>query len=248
MQAVARRAARSGHVHFRAVSAHARDTNCALFDVPPERVTVVPRGISIAAQPAGGSRSAFGLRDGGPLFVNAARLVPEKAQHLLVDAFAAVRTTLPTAELAIAGASGSAAPAVRAAIDRHHLDAAVHLLGWREDVHALVAGADVFVFSSLSEGWPSAVLEAMAAGTPVVAFAIAPVVEVTGGHARLAAPGSSAALAQEMLAAYHSPEREAETDAARRWAGRFRLATIAGQLGDLLERQARTRSGPEEVP
>ena len=94
---------------------------------------------------------------------------------------------------------------MRAAIARHDLDGAVHLLGWRDDVRSLVAAADVFVFSSLSEGSPSAVLEAMAIGTPVVAFAIAPVVELTGGHARLATTGSSVGLAEEMLAAYDRP-------------------------------------------
>ena len=140
-----------------------------------------------------------------PLFVNVARMVPEKAQHLLVDAFAEVRAALPDAELAVAGAPGSAEPAVRAAIARHGLDGAVHLLGLRPDAAALVAAADVFVFSSLSEGSPSAVLEAMALGTPVVAFDIAPVVELTGGHARLVPPGSTDELAHAMVAAAHRP-------------------------------------------
>jgi glycosyltransferase involved in cell wall biosynthesis len=244
MHAIAGRAARCGDVHFRAVSAYARDSNCALFDVPPERVTVVPRGISIEDAPTHLSRSAFGLADDVPLFVNVARLVPEKAQHLLVDAFAEVRAALPKAELAIAGASGSAEPTVRAAIARHGLDGAVHLLGWRDDVRSLVAAADVFVFSSLSEGSPSAVLEAMAIGTPVVAFAIAPVVELTGGHARLATTGSSDELAEEMLAAYAAPERAEEIAAARAWADRFALTDVAQQLGDLLEWRAGRRAEP----
>jgi glycosyltransferase involved in cell wall biosynthesis len=184
------------------------------------------------------------LADGVPLFVNVARLVPEKAQHLLVDAFAEVRAALPDAELAIAGAAGSAEPAVRAAIAHHDLDGAVHLLGWRDDVRSLVAAADVFVFSSLSEGSPSAVLEAMAIGTPVVAFAIAPVVELTGGHARLAATGSPTGLAHEMLAAYTSPERADEIAAGRAWADRFALTDVARQLGDLLEWRAGRSAEP----
>ena len=109
-------------------------------------------------------RRSFGLPDAGTLFVNAARLAPEKAQTLLVEAFAAARRHLPDAQLAIAGAPGVAEPSVRDAIARHDLGTAVHLLGWRADVRFLVATADVFVFSSLSEGWPSAVVEAMAMG------------------------------------------------------------------------------------
>jgi glycosyltransferase involved in cell wall biosynthesis len=237
MQAIARRAARSDDVHFRAVSAYAGASNRELYDVPAARVTVVPRGIRIE-DPVDASRSSFGLDSGGSLFVNAARLVPEKGQHLLVDAFAQVRTEVPDAQLAIAGAPGSAEPAVRAAIERHHLAGAVHLLGWRPDVAALVTAADVFVFSSLSEGFPSAVLEAMALGTPVVAFDIAPVVELTGGHAHLVPSGSTDDLARAMVGAVAAPD-EGGIEAARVWARRFDLAKIVEQLGELLERCAR---------
>jgi glycosyltransferase involved in cell wall biosynthesis len=240
MQAIARRSARSGDVHFRAVSAYAGASNRELYDVPAAKVTVVPRGIRIEC-PVDASRSAFGLASGVPLFVNVARLVPEKGQHLLVDAFARVRKELPDAQLAIAGAPGSAEPAVRAAIERHELHGAVHLLGWRPDVAALVTVADVFVFSSLSEGFPSAVLEAMALGTPVVAFDIAPVVELTGGHARLVATGSIDALAGEMVAAI-SGRDAGGVAAARTWARRFALSDVAQQLGDLLERCAERRA------
>jgi glycosyltransferase involved in cell wall biosynthesis len=166
--------------------------------------------------------------------VNVARLVPEKAQHLLVDAFAEVRRVLPTSELAIAGAPGPAEPEVRAAIARHDLGDAVHVLGYRADARSLVAAADVFAFSSLSEGSPSAVLEAMALGTPVAAFDIPPVAELTGGHARLAPAGSTEALAKEMVAAFQHPD----ADAARQWAEQFSLPEIARRLGDLLESHA----------
>ena len=117
MHAIARRAAQSDRVRFRAVSAYARDSNCELFRVLPARVTVVPRGIDVEPQSLAVDRSAFGLRAGVPLFVNVARMVPEKAQHLLVEAFADVRTALPDAELAVAGAAGSAEP-TRAGRDR----------------------------------------------------------------------------------------------------------------------------------
>jgi glycosyltransferase involved in cell wall biosynthesis len=244
MHAIARRAARSGDVHFRAVSEYAAASNGELYDVPAERVTVVPRGIRID-RPRDASRSSFGLDRDAPLFVNVARLVPEKGQHLLVEAFARVRKELPAAQLAIAGAPGSAEPAVRATIERHDLAGAVHLLGWRPDVDALVTVADVFVFSSLSEGFPSAVLEAMALGTPVVAFDIAPVVELTGGHARLAKTGAVDDLAGEMVGAVAAPD-DRRVDAARVWARRFDLAEIAGELGDLLERCARPR--PAGIP
>ena len=63
MQAVARRVARRDDVQFRAVSADAAATNGALFAVPPERISVVPRGISVDGVTAA-DRQSFGLPDG----------------------------------------------------------------------------------------------------------------------------------------------------------------------------------------
>jgi glycosyltransferase involved in cell wall biosynthesis len=237
MQAVARTVARRGDVHYRAVSAYARDTNCALMRFPPERVTVVPRGIDFAALPGPADRATFGLPEGVPLVVNVARLVPEKGQHLLVDAFAIARRDLPEAVLAIVGAPGSAESQVRAAMDGHGLGDAVRLLGFRDDARALVAAADVFAFSSLSEGSPGAVLEALALGTPVAAFDIPPVRELTEGgrHARLVPLGDTDALGAAMVAAYRCPRGAA----AREWVRRYDLAAVADQLAALLGSRAR---------
>ena len=244
MQAIARRAGRGGDVHYRAVGEYARQTNSALFDVPLDRISVVPRGIDVDGTAVSSSRTDFGLPADGPLIVNVARLVPEKGQHLLVEAFARVHTAYPRAQLAIAGAPGSAEPAVQEAIDRLGVETAAHLLGFRADARALIAAADAFVLSSVSEGSPGVVLEALALGTPVVAFDIPPVAELTDGGrvARLAPAGSVHGLAELMLAALGSPDRTAEIVAGRQWARRFNLANVARDLGNLLEQRARRQS------
>jgi glycosyltransferase involved in cell wall biosynthesis len=241
MQAVGRWAARRGDVHYRAVGDYARATNCASMGLDLDRSTAVPRGVSIsAADVSGASRADFDLPDDVPLFVNVARRVPEKAQHLLVEAFGKVRTELPDARLAIAGASGPADAAVSAAIADAGLGDAVHLLGHRSDARRLVALADVFAFSSVSEGSPGAVVEALTLGAPLAAFDIPPVVELTddGRHAWLAPVGSVDGLAQAMLDAYRADDRDERALAAQRWAERFQLPVVAEQLGDLLERRA----------
>jgi glycosyltransferase involved in cell wall biosynthesis len=241
MHAVAARVARRGDVHYRAVGRYALDTNCASLGLPPERATVVPRGVEVGAV-APIPRAEVGVPDGVALVVNVARLVPEKAQHLLVEAFAAARAELPGAHLLVAGAPGGNRQAVLDAVERHGLGDTVHLLGFRSDARALVASADVFAFSSLSEGSPGAVVEAMRLGTPVAAFDIPPVAELTGGgeHAWLAPAGSAEALAKAVVAAARAPDRLARARAAQAWAERYGLAAVADQLGDLLASRVRT--------
>lgn len=240
MQAIGRWSARRGDVHYRAVGDYARQTNCSSMGLPLDRSTVVPRGVSMGPSDLRADRAAFGLPDGVPLYANVGRRVPEKAQHLLVRAFALVRGDLPDAHLAIAGPEGAADDAIHAAIDETDAGDAVHLLGFRTDARALISAADVFAFSSLSEGSPGVVVEALTLGTPIAAFDLQPVSELTDGvsHARLAPAGAVEALAEAMLAAYRDPDRRRRAAAAQRWAERYALAAVAGQLGELLETRA----------
>ena len=210
MHAIARRAARSDGVRFRAVSAYARDSNCELFRVPPSRVTVVPRGIDVEPPSPAVDRSAFGLRAGraalrqrrpdgaGEGAASARRIVRRRAGRP-ARRRAGRRRRGRLRRTAQCGRPSpvtvSTAPCTSSAGARTR--------------SALIAAADVFVFSSLSEGSPSAVLEAMALGTPVVAFDIAPVVELTGGYARLVPAGSTSELGKAMVAAYTAADREA---------------------------------------
>jgi glycosyltransferase involved in cell wall biosynthesis len=248
MHHVTRRSAHRGDVHYRAVGESALRTNCASLGLPEDRATVVPRGVDVGdVEPI--RRADLGVPDDAPLIVNVARLVPEKAQHLLVEAFAAARRELPGARLVVAGAPGANRDAVLAAIERCGIGEAVDLVGFRPDARAIVAAADVFAFSSLSEGSPGAVVEAMRLGTPVAAFDIAPVVELTGDgeHAWLAPVGSVEALAKAIVAACQASDRVDRAEAARAWSERYSLAAVAGQLGDLLESRAArstTRRGP----
>jgi glycosyltransferase involved in cell wall biosynthesis len=93
-------------------------------------------------------------------------------------------------------------PLVAAAVRREDLDGAVELVGERGDVPALLAGADAFVLSTRSEGLPMSLLEAMAAGLPVVASAVGGVPEavIDRETALLVPPRDPEALAQALRA------------------------------------------------
>ncbi|MBC7785842.1 MAG: glycosyltransferase family 4 protein [Burkholderiales bacterium] len=137
-------------------------------------IAVVPNGIhdlaAIACKSRSTVRSELGCTDQTPLVVSATRLVKEKSVDTLVDAMARVRERLPDARCVIAG-EGSLGPDLAKQIERAGLQDVVRLLGFRDDVSALMAAGDVFVLPSLSEPFGLVLLEAMALGRPVVATA-----------------------------------------------------------------------------
>ena len=102
--------------------------------------------------------------------VAAGRLNFEKGFHLLIDAVAALQQELPDREfrLALLGEGGRRQQLQQQA-DQYGLSDQVGLPGFRDDAAAWYRSADVYVLSSLMEGMPNVVLEAMACGTPVVA-------------------------------------------------------------------------------
>jgi glycosyltransferase involved in cell wall biosynthesis len=123
-----------------------------------------------------------------------------------------------TVRLQIAG-DGPDRPALEAEIARLGVDRAVELLGMREDVDHLLAAADLFVLSSDSEGLPMSVLEAMAAGLPVVATAVGGIPELVdhGETGLLVPPRDSAALADAIRRTAGDPQlRDRLGEASRR--------------------------------
>jgi glycosyltransferase involved in cell wall biosynthesis len=129
--------------------------------------------------------------------------------------------------LRIAG-DGPDRAALAGEIEHLGLGEMVELLGTRTDVAELLAAAHVFVLSSDSEGLPMSVLEAMAAGVPVVATAVGGIPELVadGETGRLVPPRDPAALAAALAAVSADPElRERMGDDGRARAEReFSLA------------------------
>jgi glycosyltransferase involved in cell wall biosynthesis len=149
------------------------------------------------------------------LFTCVGRLEPQKNPLLLVQAFAALNN--PRIHLIMLG-EGSLREQLVAYIREHGLERRVHLLGKRNEVPECLAASDVFVLSSNWEGNPLAVMEAMAAGLPVVSTAVGGVPELveSGQQGILVPPGDCAAFTEAMRTLLNDPEkRTAMANAAR---------------------------------
>lgn len=96
------------------------------------------------------------------------RLEPQKDHAMALRAMRRILDRHPAAELWIVG-SGSLQQAIERQVEELNLGAAVRFWGQRKDIPDLLAQADVLISSSIWEGFPTVVLEAMAAGVPVVA-------------------------------------------------------------------------------
>ena len=130
----------------------------------------------------------------------AARMVAEKDHFTLLRAFGVVAEEIPGAELQIAG-DGPLREQLVEFTKRLKLQNRVHFLGALPHAAQFLSQLDVFVLSSLNEGLPLALLEAMATGLPVVSTRAGGVDEAAkdGQNAYLATVGDSNDLAQAMI-------------------------------------------------
>jgi glycosyltransferase involved in cell wall biosynthesis len=138
-------------------------------------VTTIPNAIdldrltAVSAEDAQRTRDEILGRSAGPLILTVGRMVRQKGYPDLVRAARRIVDHYPEARIVIAGKPSDDTAAVTREIARVNLHNNVTLLGMRSDVPQLLAAADVYVMPSLWEGAPIALLEAMAAGSPVVA-------------------------------------------------------------------------------
>jgi len=172
-------------------------------------------------------RAELGLARDDRLLLAVGNLYPVKGHRVLLAALAILRDRHPGVHVALAG-RGELADELEAQARQEGLAARVHFLGLRSDIPNLLAGADIFVMPSLSEGLPLALLEAMFAGRPIVATRVGEVPTALGdGDAGLlVVPGDPAALATALDHLLSNPQEAARLgqEGARRAAALYDIS------------------------
>lgn len=180
-------------------------------------------------------RSGLGLLAQDQALLTIARFTPQKGHSTLLDAVPEVLKSHPDARFIWVG-DGPEFNALSEAVVAAGLTHAVMLLGQRDDIGDLLQAADLFILPSLFEGLPLVLLEAMAAGLPVVASRIGGSREAIGDdHPFLAEPGDAAALANAITQALGDPDAASAAGQAgqRRFQSQFDAARMARQTAEI---------------
>lgn len=214
------------------------DSWLAQRSLPPDRVEVIANGVRTQRASASRAevRAALGLSDGSVLALLVASLRPEKRPG---DFVAAVRQARRSAPDLVGWVAGDGPERQTLETTTRSSDG-VRLLGHRDDVPRLMQAADIFVLTSDYEAVPMAILEAMAAGLPVVATRVGdiPNVVIDGETGRLVTPGRPDELARHLvdLAANHELRRELGAAGARAHRAQWDAETMIDRYAAFLHR------------
>lgn len=205
---------------------------------------VLPTGIPLSRFAAGDGaafRHRHGLSPRRPLALFVGRVAHEKNIGFLLEAMRAARQRCPEVQLLIAG-EGPAMPALKEQVGALGLHGAVHFIGYLDRARTLpdcYAAADVFVFASRTETQGLVLLEAMAAGLPVIALAAMGTVDILApGRGGIAAPDDSQAFGELLGDFLNSPAawrrlRNEAPDYAAEWSDTAMAARLAALYASL---------------
>jgi glycosyltransferase involved in cell wall biosynthesis len=214
------------------------------------REVVIPNGIVIGPPPTSLDRSRardlLGLGEDAFVIGIVARLSYQKSHEVLLQAMVSVHRAHPQARLVVVG-GGDRESELRRLTTTLGLDDVVQFLGTRDDVGTIVGAFDVFALSSVHEGVPIAVIEAMAAGLPVVATDCGSLRDMIGdGEQGFIVPvGSSEQLAQRLTLLADDPALRLRLgrSARERAEQEFRIEETARRYQALLTELVRQKVG-----
>ena len=146
------------------------------------------------------TRISLNIDDDSLVIIHVGRFSPQKNHRLLIESFSRVLSKINNVKLVIVG-DGDLRPEIEGIVNRNGLNNHIKFLGVRKDIADLLSASDIFVLSSDWEGLPLTVIEAMAAGKPVVATAVGGVPELIKDNVNgfLVQPKDPDSLAQALI-------------------------------------------------
>ncbi|MBF0499564.1 MAG: glycosyltransferase [Candidatus Riflebacteria bacterium] len=182
-------------------------------------------------------RDTLSLSPDAVLLGVVARLVPVKNHLGLIDAFAQLASEDPRLHLAIVG-GGEMEMELRATVEKHKLSEHIHFMGIQSDIARVYSDLDLLVLSSLNEGTPVVLIEALAAGCPVAATNVGGVSEILDyGRLGVILRSHPQAFVEDLRSAISRlPELEAAAGTGRRAIQeRFRIDRLVERISDLYD-------------
>ena len=198
---------------FDAVAAVSEDVKHQLLEagVKPEKLKVIGNGINIerfkvSAKTAEKTRESFGVSIASTIVGTVGRLSPEKGYGFFLEAAKEILAKKKDCCFVFVGDGGERAGLEELSM-KLGIAGRVIFAGKRSDIPDVLSAMDVFVLSSLTEGQPMALLEAMATGVPAVCTSVGDVPKILkGGQAGLIVPPSdNKALAEAILKVLNDP-------------------------------------------
>ncbi len=224
---------------FVAVSSADAERMATIERVPREKIVTIPNAyIPRPPGPPGDLRGELSLASGVPLIVTGAILRPQKALHVLLDAFGLVAQRVPQAHLAIAG-MGPCEQELRERAAASSAADRIHFLGLRTDMDAVLKAGDIATMSSDFEGTPLFALECMAHRTPLVSTDVGGIRDILdeGTSVLLAPRRDPRALADQLERALLDADlRESLADAAHARLSELTIEQIAARFESLYDR------------
>jgi glycosyltransferase involved in cell wall biosynthesis len=206
---------------------------------------VLPTGIPIDGATTGeraAFRSRHGISERRPVALFVGRVAYEKNIEFLIEVVDLARRVLPALLLVVAG-EGPALPSLARAVSARRLEGNVKFIGYldrQRELPACYAAADVFVFASRTETQGLVLLEAMAAGLPVVALAAMGTIDILAARrGAVVADDDRGAFAQALVSLLCDPARRARlAGEARGYAAEWSDDALAAKMAELYRQTA----------
>lgn len=215
--------------------------------VAADRILLIPNGVPIPADPRNDAgrdrvRQEFGLAPQTPVLGTVGRLVEAKGYEHLIEALRLLRRDYPDLRWLAAG-DGERRPALAQLAAERGLSDAVIWAGMRDDVGDLLAAMDLWIMSSVREGLPVALLEAMAASKTIVATNVGGIPDAARDkrEAILVPPADPQALAAAIAKLLREPDlAQALAEAARKRAtAEYGIAGVARRIEEVYHQELR---------